>query len=69
MCPRRYSEETNPYLTYLPVLLQRTAGGSLSGIDDERLISIARSGEDSPLMVVTNLSESSGFHDIARTVC
>ncbi len=63
-------EETNPYLTYLcPFCYSAQADGSLSGIDDERLISIARSGQTAPLMVVTNLSESSGFSsDIAHSL-
>ena len=63
-------EETNPYLTYLcPFCYSARADGSLSGIDDERLISIARSGQTAPLMVVTNLSESSGFSsDIAHSL-
>ena len=63
-------EETNPYLTYLcPFCYSARADGSLSGTDDERLISIARSGQTAPLMVVTNLSESSGFSsDIAHSL-
>ena len=63
-------EETNPYLTYLcPFCYSARADGSLSGIDDGRLISIARSGQTAPLMVVTNLSESSGFSsDIAHSL-
>ena len=63
-------EETNPYLTYLcPFCYSARADGSLSGIDDERLISIARSGQTAPLMVVTNLGESSGFSsDIAHSL-
>ena len=63
-------EETNPYLTYLcPFCYSARADGSLSGIDDERLISIARSWQTAPLMVVTNLSESCGFSsDIAHSL-
>ena len=63
-------EETNPYLTYLcPFCYSVRADGSLSGIDDGRLISVARSGQTAPLMVVTNLSESSGFSsDIAHSL-
>lgn len=63
-------EETNPYLTYLcPFCYSARTDGSLSGIADEQLISIARSGQTAPFMVVTNLSESSGFSsDIAHSL-
>ena len=62
--------ETNPYLTYLcPFSYSARADGSLSGIDDARLISLARAGQTAPLMVVTNLSEDSGFSsDIAHSL-
>ncbi len=62
--------KTLPYLTYLSIFSYEVrADGSLPDINDEPLISAARTARVAPLMVITNLKPGGGFDsDLARTI-
>jgi spore germination protein len=50
-----------PYLTYLNIFsYQVHADGSLSDLDDQKLIDSARAAKVAPIMVLTNLNENGG---------
>ncbi len=54
--------KTLPYLTYLSIFSHSVnADGSLNMLDDSDLISTARNNRVSPIMVITNTEEGSGF--------
>ena len=63
-------EKTLPYLTFLSVFSRSvSANGTLSSIDDGRLIAAAKNGRTAPVMVVTNTEPGSGFSsELAHTV-
>lgn len=62
--------KTFPYLTYLSIFsYEIKADGTLSTIDDNELIKLARESKVAPIMVVTNIEEGKGFSsDIARRI-
>ena len=62
--------QTLPYLTFLSIFSHSVLlDGTLSGINDQELISIAKQFRTAPIMVVTNTIEGSGFDsDLARTI-
>ncbi len=62
--------QTLPYLTFLSIFsYSALSDGTLSSINDEELIRIAKEFRTAPVMVVTNTVEGSGFDsDLARTI-
>lgn len=61
--------KTLPYLTYLSIFSYEVQpDGSLKGIDDEALITEARSARVAPIMVLANLDEGGFNSDTAHTV-
>ncbi len=62
--------KTLPYLSYLSIFSYEVKlDGSLTNIEDQRLIDAARAANVAPLMVITNLEAGGGFSsDIARAI-
>ena len=61
---------TLPYLTYLSIFsYQAKSDGTLYGLYEDELITIARANSVAPNMVITNISAEGGFDsDIAHTI-
>ena len=62
--------KTLPYLTYVSIFSYIvTNEGGLVGVDDERIIDIAKQFGVAPLMVITNFDESGGFSsEVANSI-
>lgn len=61
--------KTLPNLTYLSIFSYEVkADGSLSTINDEPLIRLARENKVAPIMVITNLSQGGFNSDLAKTI-
>ena len=62
--------DTLPYLTYLsPFSYQARPDGSIVPINDEPLITAARSASVAPIMVITNIEEGASFSsELAHTI-
>lgn len=67
---RNVLEKTLPSLTYLSIFsYQVTENGSLSDINDEELIALAKSNRVSPVMVITNIGTEERFDgDLAHVI-
>ena len=67
---RNTLRQTLPYLTYLSIFSYSVSpNGALNNIDDDELISIAKSQRVAPIMVITNTEDGGGFSsDITQSV-
>lgn len=68
--PENTLEQTYPYLTYISVFSwQADAGGGITPVNDQQVITDARAARVAPMMTVTNIEPGGGFSsDIAHAL-